>query len=158
MRKILALLLFLGAGTALAQTNTPTPSNTPTPTYTPSNTPTFTPTYTPTPRSLVEIGSGLNLIVPSGATDTNEALLGETQLWGLTIFSPATIDGTVTVQVAPSSGGTFVTLQVIAGTDLALAASKGVSFQAVAGKIRVHESSSAAAARTFVIVGARVTR
>lgn len=158
MKKILcALALCFVAAAGSAQTNTPTNTPTPTATLTPTptftSTPTFTPTITPTLTSQKFLGPH-RLVVPSGATLSNQIELNPNMRWTLTILVPASIDGTVTMEVAEANGGTFKTYQNPAGTDLALAAGKAVpTGEFSGGQLQIREGSSAAAQRVFWVTG-----
>ncbi len=152
MKRILtAAALALGLA-AFATAQTATPTNTPTPTQTP--TPTATPTVTPQ-----QLANPVTLVVPSGATTSNEVLLNPDMRADLTIYVPGTIDGTVTVEVADAIGGTFRTLQTLAGADVALAAGKAVPIgPVIAATLRIKEGTTAAAARTFIVAGKMYVR
>lgn len=71
---------------------------------------------------------------------------------GLTIYAPATITGTITVQVEPTSTGTsFVALQS-GGSDITLPASKATVISPIAFRqIRLITGTTEASARTFTI-------
>lgn len=143
----------------LTPSNTPTrtPTNTPTntATRTPSNTPTrtLTPsvTNTPTAQPLTPIAT---LVVPSGGTISNELALNPGMRAELTIYVPAAVDGTVTVEVVDVAGGTWKTYQAVSGTDLTLVAAKATPIENLgATRLRIKESSTAAASRVFIVMG-----
>lgn len=162
MKKLLLVLgLFLGVAVAQGQTNTPTPSNTPTPT--PTATATFTPSQTFTPSSTPTPVAGLprpsvTLLIASGGTLSSMARLNEGQVQSITIHPPAAIDGTVTVLVADdATTPVWRTLQYPnTNTDVTLVALKTVTITDVtAALLQIKESSSAAAARSFVVTSVR---
>ena len=64
-----------------------------------------------------------SMTITGGGTTSNAVGLIDDS-WGLTIYSPATITNTITVEVEPTSTGTnFVTLQS-GGTDVTIPAGK----------------------------------
>lgn len=73
----------------------------------------------------------------------------------LTIFSPASLTGTVTIETEPSSTGTnFVTLQS-GGTDVTLSAGKATVLNKVGWRqMRLASNASEAAARPFPVTKA----
>lgn len=94
------------------------------------------------------------LVIPNGGTDSNAlAAKDYGDAVEITIYSPATITGTITVQVSPNdppSTTGFVTLQSPPGTDIAVAASKAITIVAYSYKqLRIHSSGAEAAERTF---------
>src|SRR3990167_5957200 len=91
-----------------------------------------------------------DFVIPIDTTPSNS--LGPDQIRdavALTIQSPATLTGTITVQVS-FDNTTFVPLTVEGTTALTIAASTGLLIEAVAFKyIRVNSGSNEAAARTY---------
>lgn len=148
MKKILLpFALFALTAIAAAQTATPTP------TFTPSNTPTPTATRTPTPQDLN--GGPITLTVFSGTTDSASLNLQESASQRCVVLVPGTIDGTASVRIAHTRAtiATPYTVQQPTGTDVPLAAGKAVPLPELsAAQLWIHESSSAAADRVYVVM------
>lgn len=100
--------------------------------------------------------------IPNGGTDSPVI---DADLYGpfesITIMAPATLTGTVTVQVGTTdaaSGATFVTLQSPPGTDVAIAAGKAFSITPPNfPQFRMHSSGAEAAQRDFNVWARRST-
>ena len=96
-----------------------------------------------------QVNSLPSLIFSTASTTSNAVGILDDAV-SLGIFSPATLTGTITVQVEPSSTGTaFVALQS-GGTDVTLPASKATIISPVSFRqIRLITGTTEAAARTF---------
>lgn len=94
------------------------------------------------------------LVIPNGGTDSNAlAAKDYGDAVEVTIYAPATVTGTITVQVspedAPSTSG-FVTLHSPPGTPVAIAVNTAITIVAFSYKqLRIHSSGAEGAARTF---------
>ena len=94
-----------------------------------------------------------NLVIASSGTTTPErtakADYGDAE--NIVIFAPATLTGTVTVEVSDVPGGTFVPLQS-GGADVTLPAGKATTITEVGfPAMRFKSGSAEAAARTFIL-------
>ena len=94
----------------------------------------------------------LPALIFSTASTTSNAVGGIDDALGLTIYSPATLTGTITVQVEPTSTGTsFVDLQS-GGADVTIPASKATVLNPITWRqIRLITGTTEAAARTFTL-------
>jgi hypothetical protein len=109
---------------------------------------------------------GCTLTIASSGTDSNELDLAGPYApdgtsshkgpWNLCILAPATVTGTITIQVSDAVGGTYRTFQDPPGTDYTIAAAKAQILRGVqAGALRIHSGSSEGSSRAFVIFGSR---
>lgn len=93
-----------------------------------------------------------SLVIPNGTSTSNA--LGQIleDSWGLTIYTPAALTGTISVEVEPTDTGTnFVTLQS-GGTDVTLPAGKATVINPIPFRqIRVTSNAAEGAARTFTL-------
>lgn len=79
--------------------------------------------------------------------------LGRRLKLSVTIFAPATLPETITLEVAPSVSGTF-TGHTSGGGDIAVAAGKSLTVtDVVAGAIRLKSASNVAGDRVFQLLG-----
>lgn len=95
-----------------------------------------------------------DIVIPNGTADSNEILLAEyVDAISIGIIGPAALDAFVfTLVVSDVSGGTFVNLEQVVGTDAAppLVAKARVYAELVNFPVfRIHSSSNVAAARTW---------
>lgn len=151
-----ALLILFGSlllcAALQAQTATPTPTFT--------STPTFTPTLTRTP-SPAAANAVVPLIVSAGNTASSSLELNETQSYSITIWAPATIDTSATVQInyLHASNTGWTSYQQTPGTDLTIVAGKAITVTAVqAAALRILGGASAGAERTFYVTATRLTK
>ena len=94
------------------------------------------------------------LTIPNGLSTSN-ALKDFDDAFGIAIYSPATLSGTVSVQVEPTSSGTsFVTLQS-GGSDVTLPAGKATILNPVPWKqMRLVSGAAEGADRSFAVTRA----
>lgn len=157
VRRLLGLIgsLLLLAAFAQAQTDTPTPTetNTPTPTFTPSNTPTPIPVVASSdPLAVTTIG------IPNGADASASIKLSTKASYQITILSPATLDGTLKLEVSEAeSGGTWRTYQVAAADVAGPLATKAATFAVCCvGQLRIKQSTNAIAVRLFQVTVVKI--
>jgi hypothetical protein len=85
--------------------------------------------------------------------ETSSAELRVAQRTALAIFSPGTLPETVTIEVAPVLGGSFVPLQS-AGEDITLPAGKSTEITLLhAGALRLKAGEAVGGARDFRVQG-----
>ena len=69
---------------------------------------------------------GLQALTIASGASTSNVITNLDDSWAISIYSPATFTGTISVQIEPSSSGTnFVTLQS-GGTDVTLNTAKAI--------------------------------
>jgi hypothetical protein len=91
------------------------------------------------------------LTIANGETNSSE--LRVSQRTALAIFSPGTLPETVTIEVAPVLGGTFVPLQS-AGADITIPAGKATEITLLhAGALRLTAGEAVGGARAFRVQG-----
>lgn len=103
----------------------------------------------------------VTLTIASGqsASDTLASALGYAEdasilrsINTVTVFSPATLTGTVTAQATPAFGGTFVNMS-LQGTDITVPAARCVIIPTGEfGDFRLNSGSAEGAARAFTVV------
>ena len=102
-----------------------------------------------------DTGYTKTLTIANGQTVSTDTLSltrkGRRGRYMVTVFAPATLAETVTVRVAPSAGATFRILQS-AGADLAVGAGDAITFDLVAGALRLVAGSAVGADRTFELM------
>jgi len=105
-------------------------------------------------RQVVDFGT---LTIASGQTTsgTLASVIGSGALVDLTIYGPAALTGTVTVQVAPNNNpvsGDWKALQS-AGADVTVPAAKATTIAASFRALRLVSESSEGADRAFRVIG-----
>jgi hypothetical protein len=95
---------------------------------------------------------GLPALTFSTASTTSNAIGILDDSWGLTLYSPSALTGTITVQVEPTDTGTnFVDLQS-GGVDVTLPAGKATVINPIPFRqLRLITGTTEAAARTFTV-------
>jgi len=92
------------------------------------------------------------LTILAGQT-TSEALRGCRHAQGVGIFAPATLTGTITVQVEPTDSGTDFVNETSGGTAVTIGASQHVTLMmSTFAQLRLKSSGAEAADRVFTLV------
>jgi hypothetical protein len=74
-------------------------------------------------------------------------------LISVTVFAPATVTGTITIQVKPNPAAADWTTLQSAGADVTIAAGKAVTLSSIPfGDMRIHSSGAEGAERVFTLL------
>ena|SRR5688572_28980624 len=97
-----------------------------------------------------------SLVIGSGGSTSNHLGFFDDAL-ALWIYAPASLDGTCTLEVEPSSTGTSFVIQQSGGSDVTIPAGKATPLSPIGFRqMRITSAAAESAARTFRVTKAIV--